>query len=117
LCLLAWPIAVWHEATTLHVVCPSHGELEDAGGADLSHAHGAEHGGHGALWSGAAGPDSGQHEACGFTGLAQSSPAPGGSGPGRTAPAESRPLAQPVPALRAPVFPLFLLAPKQSPPA
>jgi hypothetical protein len=103
-----WPLAAWHELTTTHAVCAEHGEVLDVA-----------HGGEGELEDGRprlVDLDFDEHDPCAFAPLAQPAGGPGGAPLPRC---EAQPLcsaaARPeVP--RAPAFPRYLLAPKQSPP-
>jgi len=108
LCVL-WPLASWHELTTRHEVCPEHGERLDV-------AHGAPADtGDGPRVDGQEEEDG--HEECAFSPLAQ--PA---DGQRHAVVPEGLALAGLVPTVRvevprAPTFPRYLLAPKQSPPS
>lgn len=112
LALLVLPVASWHEVTTVHEVCPEHGETLDVAAAPGAPAAPSDEG---PRWSpGDAGH--GAHDVCPFVQLGQpSTPAP------EVALAPTRPCApkaEVAPAHRerhAPIS-VLLLAPKQSPP-
>jgi len=102
-----WPLAAWHELTTTHAVCAEHGEVLDVA-----------QGGEGELEDG---PrivelDFDEHDPCAFAPLAQ--PAGAASGAPRVHVEPIRVGAETAPAVapRAPAYPRYLLAPKQSPP-
>lgn len=112
LATLVWPSALLHEATTLHAVCPEHGELLDVEAHD-STAHGDEAAG---LRLVAPGGEDGGHELCPFVALGQPA-APSGEVPLRASRFPgSAALAEAGSEHRFQSIPILCLAPKQSPP-
>lgn len=112
LALLVLPVASWHDVTTLHEVCPEHGETLDVavlpGAAEQPSDEGPR-------WSaGEAGH--GTHDVCPFVQLGQpSSPAPEVE-LARALPRPARVEAALAHCERHAPIPVLLLAPKQSPP-
>lgn len=118
LLLTQWTFLTWHEATTLHRVCPSHGELLDVElSGPLDRQEPGEGPGASSKLTQAGDADEATHDHCPFVALDQprtlvAAPIPEAP-PTLVAPAPRRH----APAPRAQGIPLFLLAPKQSPPA
>jgi len=103
-----WPLAAWHEFTTTHAVCAEHGERLDV-------AHGATSTPHD-------GPvvadlESNGHDQCPFAPLAQPAEDDGRAPRAPVMACIVGPMFVRADAPRAPTFPLYLLAPKQSPPS
>ncbi|MEQ1892926.1 MAG: hypothetical protein ABL998_10315 [Planctomycetota bacterium] len=109
LCLV-WPLASWHELTTSHEVCAEHGELLDVGSGAQAPDEADEDGPRYL-----AGSDE-THDPCQFAPLAQ--PATGSLREPVFAQVRAVEfvVSSPLEAPRAPGFPRYLLAPKQSPP-
>lgn len=102
-----WPLAVWHELTTMHAVCSEHGEVLDV----ALRAEGEPEDGPRLIDL-----DYDEHDPCAFASLAQPA-GDGGGGPGvRIEALVGRGQAAWPAFVRAPAYPRYLLAPKQSPP-
>jgi len=113
LSLLVWPAAFWHEVTTVHEVCPEHGEILDVSGVFVAPSAGAELG---PRWT-ATKARGEQHTVCAFVTLAQpSSPAPAARDAGVFL-VEAPAIAPHASGTRQLSVPLLCLAPKHSPPA
>jgi hypothetical protein len=113
LVLLVWPAASWHESTTVHAICPEHGERLDVASTDApsgaapTDEHDAEGAGNGA---------EGAHEECPFVLLAQPTSSDCGAPQWRIEALEPRAHVASVAHEAHRSTPLLLLAPKQSPP-
>jgi hypothetical protein len=112
LILLVWPMASWHESTTVHAICPEHGERLDVStdapsGAAPADEHDAE---------GAGNDAEDAHEECPFVLLAQPTSSDCGAPQWRIEPLEPRTHVTSVAHEAHRSTPLLLLAPKQSPP-
>jgi hypothetical protein len=112
LALLVLPVASWHEATTLHEVCPEHGETLDVTAPRGDHAPTTE----GEPCLSAAEGEHAEHELCPYVPLGQpSSQAPEARLAEVRLPETRHEVARAHHARHASI-PLLLLAPKQSPP-
>jgi hypothetical protein len=111
LVLLVWPAVSWHESTTVHAICPEHGERLDVTSTDApsgsADAHDAD---------GAGNDAEGAHEECPFVLLAQPTSSDCGAPQWRAEPLEVRTHVTSVAHEAHRSTPLLLLAPKQSPP-
>lgn len=106
-----WPAAFWHEASTVHAVCPEHGERLDVS-APAEHAHDEDESG--PRWT--AGAEAEHHDTCPFVALAQpSSHAPEARDAGVHL-SEERGACPAARCERRSSVPLLSLAPKHSPP-
>lgn len=113
LALVVWPAALLHEATTLHEICPEHGEILDVAKSSPvpDETHGGEPG-----WT-SSGQTDGHHELCPFLTLGQpSSPLPQVRVSGVRL-LETAIVSSGVREARILSIPILLLAPKHSPPA
>jgi hypothetical protein len=115
LVLLIWPAAFLHEATTVHAVCPEHGERLDvakSGALPASVPAGPEEEGE----HFGDGDETGAHEECPFVLLAQPTSAESHAPEWRAELRETHAVDVRAAEQRHSSVPLLLLAPKQSPP-
>jgi hypothetical protein len=111
LATLVGPSALWHEATTVHAVCPDHGEILDAGHDVPVSAAPVD----GPSWTQEESGE-GAHEECAFVALSQPSSPTSAPPPAGVFLQEAGGADAPGSEVRFVSIPLLLLAPKQSPP-
>lgn len=115
--VLGWFAHAWHDATAHHEICADHGELVEASAAphcDVASHHQTDE--HGAALT-ATHPNDARHEHCAFVALTQPSLPLDACGFAAVATVTAPVVREPAAAKTADGERLFLLAPKQSPPA